>query len=328
MTNRQVLVAAECPNGAPSALTRELLGLARTLAGADGTVSAATLLGGEESLIAHGADVVFALGEGSTGDRYLARVWLHALGELLSQHPHTYVLFGHTALGSELGPRLAFRLKAAIATACEHVEVLEGELVATRPCFGNKAREVLALKTAPSLVTVREKAYEPLEPNPRRNGRVVRIAVSPDGAESVRIVARHQENLADAARLETAKIVVAGGRGLGGADGFKVLERLAAAVGGALGGSRVACDLGWCPRGWQIGLSGKTVTPELYVAVGISGASHHLAGCGKARAILAINTDPQAAIFKDASYGVVGDYKKIIPALVEELEKERSAQPT
>jgi electron transfer flavoprotein alpha subunit len=120
-------------------------------------------------------------------------------------------------------------------------------------------------------------------------------------------------------RLETAKVVVAGGRGLGSAEGFQVLEQLASVVAGVVGASRVACDLGWVPHSRQIGLSGRTVTPDLYIAVGISGASQHMAGCGKARAILAINSDPEAAIFKDATFGVVADYKELVPALIEAI---------
>ena len=113
--------------------------------------------------------------------------------------------------------------------------------------------------------------------------------------------------------------MVAGGRGLGGSEGFSELTKLAETLGGAVGASRVACDLGWCPRSWQIGLTGKTVTPDLYIAIGISGASHHMAGCGNSGAILAINNDPEAAIFKDARFGVVGDYKEIVPAMIKQL---------
>jgi electron transfer flavoprotein alpha subunit len=135
------------------------------------------------------------------------------------------------------------------------------------------------------------------------------------------ILERKRDDPGEGSRLETAKIIVAGGRGVGSADGFRTLEKLAATVGGAVGASRVACDLGWVPQSRQIGLSGKTVSPDLYIAVGISGASQHMAGCGKARAILAINTDPDASIFKDATFGVVGDYREIVPALIEQISK-------
>jgi electron transfer flavoprotein alpha subunit len=128
-------------------------------------------------------------------------------------------------------------------------------------------------------------------------------------------VLSREHEAAAGTRLEDAKIVVAGGRGLEGPEGFGVLEELAGVLGAAVGSSRVPCDLGWVPHSRQIGLTGKTVTPDLYFAVGISGAGHHMAGCGNARAIVAINTDPDAAIFRDARFGIIGDYRKVVPAL-------------
>jgi electron transfer flavoprotein alpha subunit len=115
---------------------------------------------------------------------------------------------------------------------------------------------------------------------------------------------------------------------LEGADGFRVLENLAFELDAAVGASRVPCDLGWCPHSWQIGLTGKTVTPELYIAVGISGAGHHMAGCGNAKTIVAINTDPQAAIFQDARFGVIGDYRDVVPALASEVRRSRTKNTT
>jgi electron transfer flavoprotein alpha subunit len=137
-------------------------------------------------------------------------------------------------------------------------------------------------------------------------------------AARARVVARESDS-ASGTDLEDASIIVAGGRGLEGAEGFRVLEDLAAVLGGAMGASRVPCDLGWCPHSWQIGLTGKTVTPDLYFAVGISGAGHHMAGCGNAGTIVAINTDADAAIFREARFGVVGDYRKVVPALIDAL---------
>jgi electron transfer flavoprotein alpha subunit len=130
----------------------------------------------------------------------------------------------------------------------------------------------------------------------------------------VRVIERKRES-GVGVRLEDAKVIIAGGRGLNGPEGFDVLATLAETLGGVVGASRVPCDLGWCSHAMQIGLTGKTVTPELYIAVGISGASHHLAGCGNAKTMVAINTDKDAAIFRDAKFGVVGDYAKVVPAL-------------
>ena len=318
---RDVLVVAEYANGQPTALTYELLGLARRLSDAgNGRVLAAVLDSSSSPVIkelgARGADLVFAVDD-SRMQSYEAERWLQAIPAVLAQHGAAHVLVGHTALGAELGPRLAFRLGTSIATGCERVELRDGRLAITRPCFGSKAREVLMLKGCPSVATVRARMNDAL-PRSEKDADVVAVQL-PGDATPTRILERKRDDPGEGSRLETAKIIVAGGRGVGGADGFRTLEKLAATVGGAVGASRVACDLGWVPQSRQIGLSGKTVSPDLYIAVGISGASQHMAGCGKARAILAINTDPEASIFKDATFGVVGDYREILPALIEQI---------
>lgn len=328
--NDDILVLVETEDGKPASSALELLALARGLA-ADrrGNVSAVIVEDSQSDciplLFAHGADQVFVASDEGAGDRYRSDVWLTAATEVLSRVCPHCILLGHTDLGAEVGPRLAFRLKASIATGCERVDRQGGKLVITRPCFGNKAREVLTLHTEPAVTTVRARAIEPLLPDPSRRGEVVRIALPTNKDDySVKVLERRQDEASEGVRLEMAKVVVAGGRGLGGPEGFKLLQQLASVLGGAVGASRVACDLEWCPRSWQIGLSGKTVAPDLYIAVGISGAGQHMAGCGKARAILAINSDPEAAIFKDASFGVIGDYKQIIPPLMEEISRHKA----
>ena len=318
---RDVLVLSEYANGQPCALTYELLGLARRLADSEGGKVLAVALDSSSSpvikeLAGRGADIVFAVDD-SRPDSYAAERWLQAIPAVLAQNGKAHVLVGHSALGAELGPRLAFRLGTSIATGCERVELHDGTLTITRPCFGSKAREVLMLKSCPAVATVRARMNEAL-PRSERNADIVAVPL-PNGATTTRVLERKRDDPGEGSRLETAKIIVAGGRGVGSADGFRTLETLAAAVGGAVGASRVACDLGWVPQSRQIGLSGKTVSPDLYIAVGISGASQHMAGCGKARAILAINTDPEASIFKDATFGVVGDYREIVPALIEQI---------
>ena len=203
------------------------------------------------------------------------------------------------------------------------VALSAGRLTLTRPCYGGNAREVVALITVPAIATVRPGCYDVLAFDASRSGTVEQVQPERDApAIRTRIVARKLD-AADGMRLEDAKVIVAGGRGLNGADGFRVLAKLARALGGSVGASRVPCDLGWCPRSWQIGLTGRTVTPELYIAVGISGAGHHMAGCGNAKAIVAVNTDPEAAIFRDARYGVVGGYQQFIPAFISEVERLR-----
>jgi electron transfer flavoprotein alpha subunit len=173
---------------------------------------------------------------------------------------------------------------------------------------------------------VRGGCYDALQRDPQRAGETAAIGFDKT-AQRTRVLERQRDGGGDV-RLEDARVVIAGGRGLNGPEGFEVLADLARELNGAVGASRVPCDLGWCPHSMQIGLTGKTVTPELYIAVGISGAGHHMAGCGNARNIIAINTDAEAAIYKDARWGVVGDYRKVIPSLVAAIRAIRSTERT
>ena len=322
-----VLVIAETMQGKTTGPACELLGLARRLADqAGGTVAAALLGSGGDTaakeLIARGADKVF-VAEHALLVEYHADAWVPVLARICRQAACDAVLICHNAVGADLAPRLAFRLGTAVATGCVEVVWGAGGLVLTRPCYGGNAREVVAFKTAPAIATVRPGCYDALAFDASRRGTVEQVLPELDAtAIRTRIVARKRET-ADGMRLEDAKVIVAGGRGLNGAAGFGVLAELARALGGAVGASRVPCDLGWCPRSWQIGLTGRTVTPELYIAVGISGAGHHMAGCGNAKAIVAVNTDPEAAIFREARYGVVGDYQQFIPAFISEVQRRR-----
>ncbi len=176
----------------------------------------------------------------------------------------------------------------------------------------------------PAVATVRGGCYDAMPADAARRGDIVALA-GDIPASRIRVIERRRGS-GERARLEDARVIVAGGRGLNGPEGFRVLEELADALGGVVGASRVPCDLGWCSHSMQIGLTGKTVTPDLYIAVGISGASHHLAGCGNAKTIVAVNTDPTAAIFREARYGIIGDFQKVVPALATEVRKLRAAQ--
>jgi electron transfer flavoprotein alpha subunit len=275
-----------------------------------------------EELIARGADRVLVAGNVLLGE-YQADAWVPALAQICRHAACDAVLISHNAMGSDLAPRLAFRLGTAVATGCVDVALNSGRLVLTRPCFGGNAREVVSFKTVPAIATVRPGCYDVLAFDTSRSGTVEQVQLELDASAIRTRIVERKRDAAEGVRLEDAKVIVAGGRGLNGADGFRVLENLAQALGGAVGASRVPCDLGWCPRSWQIGLTGRTVTPELYIAVGISGAGHHMAGCSSAKTIVAVNTDPEAAIFKDARYGVVGDYQQFIPALIAEVQKLR-----
>ena len=320
LSRASILVVAETRDGLPTALTREALALARELADENSGIVAAALIsadaGAAQDLIAYGAERVYFCAAQS--DEYEGELWLPHVEPIVRALQPAAVLLGHTTAGADLAPRLAFRLESGVAMGCTAVASEEGKLVFTRPCYGGNVREALSINALPAIATLKPGIAAP-QPDSSRTGEVLDLAV-PELRRRTRVVSRERET-AGAARLEDAKVIVAGGRGLEGADGFRVLAELASALDGVVGSSRVPCDLGWCPHSWQIGLTGKTVTPDVYFAVGISGAGHHMAGCGNAKTIVAINTDPEAAIFKDARFGIVGDYRKVIPALVEALRK-------
>jgi electron transfer flavoprotein alpha subunit len=310
-----ILVVAETREGVATPLTRELLGLAQQLASGLGGEVTAVLIASRDAaagdLIAHGADRVYWCEQ---AEDYEGEVWLPCVERLARELEPAAVLVGHTPSGADLAPRLAFRLESGVATACVGAAVESGRLLFTRPCYGGNVRETLSYSAAAVVATIKAGVGTP-QAQPARRGEIVKVAAQTPPRRT-RVIGRERET-GQKTRLEDAKIIVAGGRGLEGPEGFRVLHDLAAVLGGAVGSSRVPCDLGWCPHSWQIGLTGKTVTPELYFAVGISGAGHHMAGCGNAKTIVAINTDPGAAIFKEARFGIIGDYRKVVPALTD-----------
>ncbi len=318
MSGRVLVVASAAPGNAA-----ELLGLAHSLSGAQADAVAAAALGGVDvpALVAAGAQVVYTLAHPLL-DQLNVEAMAAAIVEVCRAAEPDVVLLNHNAIGADLAPRVAFRLNGNAVTGCVAVDRGGEGYRYTRPRQGGIAREVLSFRNGPVVATIRAGQYEALPPDASRAGKTVPIAYDPAAtAVRTRIVERVRDSSDAGSRLEDAKIIVAGGRGLEGPDGFRVLEDLARTLGGVVGASRVPCDLGWCPRSWQIGLTGKTVLPDLYIAVGISGASHHMAGCGNAKTIVAVNTDPAAAIFRDARYGVAGDYREFIPALIAELRK-------
>jgi len=321
-----ILIVAETVHGRIPATVLELIGLADRQRRA---AAIAALLIGDASdalaheLIARGVDRVLRSPLAGIEDR-VVECRLATIEAACARVGPRLVLLPHGIVGAELAPRLAFRLDGAVVTGCVDV-ALENERVAcTRPCYGGLIRETAEYAVAPVIATIRAGVFEPASMQTERRGEIETLDCATQDTTRTRIVERKLD-AAEGVRLEDARAIVAGGRGLEGPEGFRVLEGLAAELGAAVGASRVPCDLGWCPHSWQIGLTGKTVTPELYVAVGISGAGHHMAGCGNAKTIVAINNDPEAAIFKDARFGVVGDYREVVPAFTDEVRKLRQS---
>ncbi|MDP6786031.1 MAG: electron transfer flavoprotein subunit alpha/FixB family protein [Rhodospirillales bacterium] len=319
-----IAVLAEFADGAPLPLATEMLGLARRLADETGGAVTAMALGtgmagAGDALLAHGADRVFVADDPALAP-YQADAWMAVLVDTLRDLAPAAVLAGHGAVGADLAPRLAFRLETAAVTDCIAVSAEDGGLRFTRPCYGGKAHEVISVKTAPAVVTLRAKSHAPAAPDDSRRGEVVALSPDIDPAKVRTRIVEKRRDTDDGQRLDTARVVIAGGRGLDGAEGFQIAGDLADTLGGALGASRVACDLGWCPPSRQIGLSGRTVAPELYLALGISGAAQHMSGCAGAKTIVAVNTDAQAPIFKYCRFGVIGDCRELAAALIEALD--------
>ena len=318
-----VLVLVGGHDGRLSSLSTEQLGSARRIAeGLGGNVTAVAFGSGAPDYgrqsIAYGADDAIAVEDAGLDD-YRNETWTAAMTAVAREVNPAVVLIGQTATGRDLAPRFAIRIGTAAAMDCVDFEVSNGALIMTRPCFGGAAMAKYTSKTLPAVATVRPKAQEPLEADPSRTGEVRTMTVDAGGVVS-QIVNREQVQ-SEGMRLEDAKVIVSGGRGLGSAEAFAELETLAKTLGGAVGASRAAVDLGWIPLTSQIGLTGKVVTPDLYIAVAISGASQHLAGITGARNVVAINKDAEADIFKHSRFGVVADWKTFIPAFTEEVRK-------
>jgi electron transfer flavoprotein alpha subunit len=246
---------------------------------------------------------------------------LAALTQLCRTVAPDIILLGRTTLGRDLGPRLACRLGVGLLQDCLQVdlEAASGRLTATRPIYGGNVLARVQCTATPQIAALRPKAYAPLPPDTTRQGDVVAVPVMLDASMARVTVVQQIRHESAGVKLEEASIVVAGGRGLGGPEPFRELQELAGMLGAAMGASRAAVDAGWVPGTWQVGLTGKTITPDLYITVGISGASQHMAGCSGAKVIVAINKDAEANIFREARYGVVGDWHAVLPAFMEAI---------
>ena len=233
------------------------------------------------------------------------------------------VLVARSDDGAEIGPRLAARLGGVCAQDCTSLAAgPDGALTAVRPVYGGSAVARVSLPPDRTAVAImRAGAAQAREPDPGRGAQVVELRAQIDpGRVRVRSAGR-VETSGDGPGLEEAPVVIGGGRGLGGPEAFAELEELAGALGGAVGASRAACDAGWIDHSRQIGLTGRTISPDLYITFGISGASQHMAGCTAARCLVAVNTDDGAAIFRDARYGVVGDWRAVLRSFLETVRE-------
>jgi electron transfer flavoprotein alpha subunit len=351
----EVWVWVEVDDARPAEVSLELLGRARELADRLRTRVGAVVCGAGVTelgpgLIAHGADTVYAADHPDLA-AYLAQPYARLLTELIRARKPQIVLYGATTAGRDLAPRIASALRTGLTADCTDLRIgdhhtrerdYEDLLWQIRPAFGgNIIATIVCPDHRPQMATVREGVMRLPEPDERRSGRVLLVPVMRDAAPaveaaqppvertdgdrigplflrpedfSVALLERHKE--AKRVDLKGARVIVSGGAGLGSADGFALIHELAETLGGVVGATRAAVDAGWVPHEHQVGQTGTTVRPKLYIAAGISGSVQHRAGMDQSARILAINTDPLAPIFSVAHYGIVGDLFKVIPLMI------------
>ncbi|MBL4951190.1 electron transfer flavoprotein subunit alpha/FixB family protein [Neobacillus sp. YIM B02564] len=319
--SRKVLVLGEVRDGSLRNVSFEAVAAAKTVA--EGGEVVGVLLGENVSdlgteLIKNGADRVVVVEDAKLA-QYTSDGYSQAILAVIDQEQPEGLVFGHTALGKDLSPKLAAKLESGLISDATAVEVAGGNVVFTRPIYSGKAFEKKIVTDGLIFATVRPNNITPLEKDESRSGEVTSLSVEiKDLRTIIKEVVRKATEGVD---LSEAKVVVSGGRGVKSAEGFKPLKELADVLGGAVGASRGACDAEYCDYSLQIGQTGKVVTPDLYIACGISGAIQHLAGMSNSKVIVAINKDPEANIFKVADYGIVGDLFDVVPMLTEEFKK-------
>lgn len=325
-----VFVFAQQVDGIVAGVAFELLGKAHELAQTRGTQVTAVLLGSGVSgltgeLIAAGADRVLVLDRPEL-ETYMTEPYAWAMAKIVNEFKPEIVLTPATAIGRDLAPRVSARVHTGLTADCTGLDIQEesGNLMMTRPAFGgNIMATILCPEHRPQMATVRPGVMQRIPADSARKGEVVNLDWAvPAEAKNVEIL-EVVKAIAETVDIQDAKILVSGGRGMGDPANFKLLEELAEELGGTVSASRAAVDAGWIAKDRQVGQTGKTVRPTLYIACGISGAIQHLAGMEDSDYIVAINKDETAPIFEVADYGIVGDVLKVVPALVEELRAYR-----
>jgi electron transfer flavoprotein alpha subunit len=328
-SERGILLYGELQENKLSSNTLELLSIGRRIASELNEELGIVFVGSRfdyDALLeatTFGADKVYVIDqpllENYHTDAYVV-VMAHVCREL---EPNILVL-SQTSTGRDLAPGLSFRLRTRLVTDCIDLKVnpQTGILLRTKPIYGGNAYATFVSEARPQMATMRAKSTPVAERDCSRKGEIVTLDVKLE-SNMIRtnVISRVDDKTGAGKKLETADVIVCGGRGLGSADNFTYLEELAALLKGAVGATRVPCDLGWVSEELQIGMTGKVVAPALYIGVALSGSSAHLAGCGNAKIIIAINKDPEANIFRVADYGIVGDFKEVLHVIMETIKK-------
>ncbi len=319
----EVLVLVDHTDGEVKKVTLELLTLARRLGEPSAVLVGPGFDRARDTLAEHGAAKVYVAQDAELTS-YLVAPTAEVLADLVARTTPAAVLLPSTAEGKEVGARLAIKTGSGILTDATDVRGQSGAVTAEQQAFGGSTIVTSTVGTGTPIVTVRPNAVAP-EPSPGDAAREDVTVTLSESAKAARTSDRVVEEKAERPDLSEAPIVVSGGRGVGSADKFSVIEGLADALGAAVGASRAVTDAGWYPHQHQVGQTGKTVSPQLYVAAGISGAIQHRAGMQTSKTIVAINKDPEAPIFELVDFGVVGDLHEVVPALTDEISRRRAA---
>ncbi|MCD8365219.1 MAG: electron transfer flavoprotein subunit alpha/FixB family protein [Clostridiales bacterium] len=330
MENKNIWVYIETENGIAKNVGYELLAPGRAMSDKLGAQLVAVILGKNagdvaSQAIAYGADQAILV-EGDEYDTYNTDIQSYAMEALVRKYMPFIVLFGATNNGRDVAPRVACTLHTGLTADCTGLDIDEnGLLASTRPAFGGNLMATISCPDhRPQMSTVRPGVFKKPAADEKRSGEIIREDIHMDPANvRVHLLERVKE-VAEAVHLEEAEIIVSGGRGLGNPENFSLIRDLADAMGGVVGASRAAVDAGWIPHAHQVGQTGKTVAPKIYVAVGISGAIQHLAGMSGSDTIIAINRDPDAPIFSVADYGIVGNLFEVVPALAEAIRAKKA----
>ncbi|MBW2984214.1 electron transfer flavoprotein subunit alpha [Candidatus Woesearchaeota archaeon] len=323
----EVWVFAEQRNKKIARVALELLGKARELAESLSVKVGAVLLcaqdeGLSKQLIACGADKVYLAEDPKLG-YYKTDLYTKIISDAIKENKPQVMIYGATHIGRDLAPRIAQRLTTGLTADCTGLNIDEdGLLLQTRPAFGGNIMAQIKCKThRPQMSTARPGIFKMLQEDKGRKGEIIKIKADIKAEDSLTKVIKVIKEAKHVANLEEAEIIVSGGRGLGDKSGFELIKQLAGLLGGEVGASRAVVDAGWIAQDHQVGQTGKTVRPKLYIACGISGAIQHRAGMQGSETIVAINKDKKAPIFGIADYGIVGDLHKVVPLLIEELKK-------
>lgn len=320
---KKVLVVGDIRHDKLRNVTLEMLGSAQTVA--DGGEVAVTLLGHQVENLAvglgnHGADRVFVIDSPELSN-YTPGAYRKALMEVYRAFTPDVIFLAHSAIGKDVAPSLAMRLGAGQVSDVVALSVDDGNLQFTRPIYAGKAFTTVQVGQGTVVATIRPNNLPPAIDGAGKAGTIEKLAVSFETTDLATTVREIIQKATSGVDLTEAKVIVSGGRGVKNADGFEPLKELASVLGAAVGASRGACDAGYCDYALQIGQTGKVVTPDLYIACGISGAIQHLAGMSSSKVIVAINKDPDAPIFQIADYGIVGDLFDVVPMMTAELKK-------